>query len=465
MLYFQDAHEITPVTRADGERGSISRLSTVINQQQTLYPNSSVIFGGDLAGGTLFGGLYRGEPFVEAFNQIGVDVASFGQHDFDFGAAQTLKLMNDSNFPWVSSNLVNVDETPFTRNETYIQELNGQRIGYIGLTGGMSNTSAFSEVIEKDDLVSAKAAVEKLQSQNVDTIVAITQISLKANIEILNEIPEIDIALREENSSAAESDITVLDDGRLIVSPEGDYGSVVRVDITFNSNGEKTFNYEVIQVDENVVSDPALKELEDSYVQDMEAKLDIKISSSTNEIQHRPKGYLIADSFRDWAKADLGWVNGGGARGSNIPAGDITLRNLYAIQPFANRVMLIEVTGEQLMLGLEQAGNSSDSYSGGYAFPSGFTYKYDPNASEGNKIIDLKLADGASINPNQTYSLAITNYVVNGGNNVTAFRDAKVLISSDEGTQDVNALIDYVTKKETIIPETELREHYIGKDI
>jgi 5'-nucleotidase / UDP-sugar diphosphatase len=464
-MYFQDAHEITPVTRDDGERGSISRLSTVINQQQALYPNSSVIFGGDLAGGTLFGGLYRGEPFVEAFNQIGVDVASFGQHDFDFGADQTVKLMNDSNFPWVSSNLVNTDETPFTGNKTYIQELNGLRIGYIGLTGSMSNTSAFGEVIEKDDLASAKAAVNELQSQNVDTIVAITQIDLADNLEILKEIPEIDIAFREENSSGAESDITVLDDGRLIVSPEGDYGTVVRVDITFNPSGEKTFNYEVIQVDENVASDPVLKELEDSYVQDMEEKLDIKIATATSELKHRQKGYLIADAFRDWTNADLGWSNGGGVRSNNIPAGDVTLRDLYSIQPFGNRLMLIEVTGEQLKLGLEQAGNSSDDYSGGYSLPSGYTYKYDPTASEGNKISDLKLEDGTPIEPAQTYSLAITNYVYNGGNGVTAFKDATVLMNPDEGIQDVNALIEYVTEKGEIILETELREYYIGKDI
>ena len=464
LMYFQDAHEITPVTRADGERGSISRLSTVINQQQSLYPNSSVVFGGDLAGGTLFGGLYRGEPFVEAFNRIGVDVASFGQHDFDFGAEQTRKLMNHSDFPWVSSNLVNTDETPFTENKTFVQELNGLRIGYIGLTGDMSNTSASGEVIEKDQLESAKAAVAQLQSQNVDAIVAITQISLKENQAILNEIPEIDIALREENGSAVESDITVLVDGRLIVSPEGDYGTVVRVDITFNENGEKDYNYEVIQVDGNVASDPELKKLEDSYVQDMQAQLDITIAKATADANRRQIGYLIADAFRDWTNANLGWINGGGVRAS-LSAGDVTLRNLYSIMPFGNRMMLIEVTGEQLKLGLEQAGKSSNSYSGGYALPSGYTYKYDPTASEGNKISDLKLEDGTTIEPAQTYSLAITNYVYNGGNGVTAFKDAKVLMNPDEGTQDVNALIEYVTEKGEITPETELREYYIGQDI
>ena len=320
-------------------------------------------------------------------------------------------------------------------------------------------------MIQNDYVESAKAAVEELQNQNVDTIVAITQIDLVDNQQLLNEIPAIDIALREENSSAAESDITVLEDGRLIVSPEGDYGSVVRVDITVDSNGEKSFNYEVIQVDANATSDTVLKELEDAYVQDMEAKLDIKIATATQEIKHRQKGYLIADAFRDWTNADLGWVNGGGVRSTSIPAGDITLRNLYSIQPFGNRVMLIEVTGEQLKLGLEQAGNSSDSYSGGYALPSGYTYKYDPTASEGNKTSDLKLEDGTPIELDQTYSLAITNYVYNGGNGVTAFKDAKVLMNPDEGTQDVNALIEYVTEKGEITPETELREYYIGQDI
>ena len=88
-----------------------------------------------------------------------------------------------------------------------------------------------------------------------------------------------------------------------------------------------------------------------------------------------------------------------------------------------------------------------------------------PAQKADNKISDLKLEDGTTIEPAQTYSLAITNYVYNGGNGVTAFKDAKVLMNPDEGTQDVNALIEYVTEKGEITPETELREYYIGQDI
>ncbi|WP_250506207.1 hypothetical protein [Bowdeniella massiliensis] len=74
-------------------------------------PHAITAFGGDQDGGTLFGAVYRGEPFVKAFNELGVDVAGFGRHDFDFGLQHTRHLMGLAQFTWISSNLT-VDSQP-----------------------------------------------------------------------------------------------------------------------------------------------------------------------------------------------------------------------------------------------------------------------------------------------------------------------------------------------------------------
>ncbi|MDZ7725521.1 MAG: hypothetical protein U5R06_22525 [candidate division KSB1 bacterium] len=69
LLYFNDAHDIQPVVDAFGERGGLARLKTCIDSVKSEYPNAWVLFGGDCAGGTLFGALYQGKPIVRAMNE------------------------------------------------------------------------------------------------------------------------------------------------------------------------------------------------------------------------------------------------------------------------------------------------------------------------------------------------------------------------------------------------------------
>ena len=64
-----------------------------------------MVFGGDLNGGLLFGAVYKGLTMVEAYNKIPIDLANFGQHDFDFGPDHTIKLIKKSDFLWISTNL------------------------------------------------------------------------------------------------------------------------------------------------------------------------------------------------------------------------------------------------------------------------------------------------------------------------------------------------------------------------
>ena len=113
VLYVTDAHEIAPVVDRHGDRGGVARLKTVVERVKAEHPGALLVFGGDLAGGTLFGGAFRGEPMVDALSRVGVGLASFGQHDFDFGAAHAKALVTRSAFPWITSNLVDGEGRPF----------------------------------------------------------------------------------------------------------------------------------------------------------------------------------------------------------------------------------------------------------------------------------------------------------------------------------------------------------------
>lgn len=434
VLYFQDGHEIMPVAQDDGERGGVARLATVVDEQRALHPEAALAFGGDLAGGTLFGGIYRGAPMVDAFNEIGVDVASFGQHDFDFGAQHTRDLVAASAFPWVNSNLVHADDEPFLPGfPTHIQSVNGVEVGFLGLTGGMGSTSTVGEILQRDTVEAATDAVARLEAEGADVVVALTQIDLDENVALLEAVPGIDAAFREENSYVSASEVTTLEDGRLILAPEGNYGSVLRLDIAPRGN-DFTITYDEIQVDETVAEDPELAALATGYQDDLEAQLAAPIGTAPAYLDRPAVRLIAADALRAYDDADFAIFNNGGAR-ADIPGPQVTLRDAYSVMPFGNVVVEVEVTGAQLEAALESASERM--------IPSGFTYTIDTEATGDARVSELRTMDGAAVDPAATYTLATTNYVA-------ASNPALAGSATLHRVVDVQALIDHIVATGTL---------------
>lgn len=264
LLYFNDAHDIRPVT-SDGEtRGGVARLATVIDQVRDEEGHTAVAFGGDLGGGSLFGGIYHGFPLVEAFNTIGIDLANFGQHDFDFGVANARDLVAASDFPWVSTNLVDAEGEPFTGRPWMVEPIGAYRVGYLGLTDAMDTTSADAGVDQAPVIDSARRAVAEMQSQTrPDVIVAVTQQGLEENKALLEAVPQVDVVLTEELAEAS-SVFHQVPDGRWILAPEGNLGSVLRVDLS-RADRRLVISPSALEVDDSVAPDPELRAVEEHY--------------------------------------------------------------------------------------------------------------------------------------------------------------------------------------------------------
>lgn len=198
ILYFNDAHEIAPVD--NGARGGAARLATIVQRVRAQQPNTLVVFGGDLAGGTVFGE-FKGEPMIKALNLIGVNLANFGQHEFDFGPEQTRKLVSASKFPWITSNLTDKSGQPFDNLQTHwIKKFDDLKVGFFGLTTAMETTNGGPDVLQAPMMEAAKREVAALQAQKVNFIIAVTQQPLADDLKLVAEVPGIDAVLSEEES-------------------------------------------------------------------------------------------------------------------------------------------------------------------------------------------------------------------------------------------------------------------------
>ncbi|AZB44649.1 hypothetical protein CEF21_21455 [Bacillus sp. FJAT-42376] len=465
VLYFNDAHEMSPVVNKFGDRGGVARLKTAIDRVRSENKHTAVAFGGDLGGGALFGAVYQGFPMVEAFNKIGIDLANFGQHDFDFGSDVTKKLVEQSDFRWISSNLTDSEGKPFADVPTYkIINKQGIKIGVISLTDDMNTTSLDGQVVQQDLIQSAKAAVEKVnETKKVDAIIALTQESLQKDEQLLAAVPEINAVFTEEQAED-QSFIHEYENNRYVAAPEGNLGSMIRLDITKDGK-DVVLKPAVIEVDHTVPEDPELKKLADDYQKKLEeklgepiAKLETPLNYGDNHetrFQETNIGNFVADSYRSFYKADIGMMNGGGIR-TSIPAGEFTLRDAYAILPFQNKVILADVKGETIKAALENGVSRVENLGGGFMQVSGMNYSYNPAKPAGSRVENI-LVNNEPIDMQKTYKTAMLNYVFNGGDGYTMFKDSSLLVNEANARTDAEVLIEYAKDLGVIDVKTEGR--------
>ena len=283
LLYFNDSHVIYPVVDKHGERGGVARAKTLVDSVKKENKNTIVLQGGDLGGGVLFGAVYHGFPMIEAFNKMPIDISNFGQHEFDFGVTEARNLVNKSKFQWISTNLKESSGKPFNNSKEYIVKKIGDfKVGFLGTTDGMETTIQTTEIYQEDIIKSIGENLEKLKKEKVDFIVLLTQSEPELNIEILEKYPEINAVLAEEKSEKYNF-VTYVGD-KPIVSPQGNMGSIVKIDIFKNKDGKIKQSLEFLPVDSSVLSDKEMLKLEEFYKEKLDRDLGTVIAKNNAKL-------------------------------------------------------------------------------------------------------------------------------------------------------------------------------------
>ncbi|MBD3419142.1 MAG: bifunctional metallophosphatase/5'-nucleotidase [Chitinivibrionales bacterium] len=179
--------------------------------------------------------------------------------------------------------------------------------------------------------------------------------------------------------------------------------------------------------------------------QDMVKKLtDQKIAESATEISRSQNaagesalGNLIADAQRAIMGTDFAFMNPGGIR-ADLDAGTVTWGELYTIQPFANYLIKMELTGQQVKDLLNQQW-------AGQPYPrmlqiSGLSYTWDNSLPADDRVVEI-LKDDQPLEFNATYTVTVNSFMADGGDNFTVLLDGK---NKATGPIDLDALIEYI---------------------
>lgn len=457
---------------------------------------------GDHVQGDAIGTLTKGEDIIPIMNALKYDIAIPGNHDFDYGVEQFLKYPQLADFPYISCNFNKDGKLLF--DPYIIKEVAGVKIGFVGVTtpqtliedspGSFKDASGnyvygFMEGDNGNKLYKAvQDAVDSVRAQGVDYVYLIGHLGNdKAAapynyIDVISNTTGIDVLL-DGHSHDMDQVVMKNKEGKDVVRSACGYklnaigySHIKAEDGTIDTNiwkweskdsipdllGIKNeisdlIDAKMAELDVQLKKDVA-KTDHDLVIYDPENKTDDGDPIRIVRTQETNLGDLCADAARIRTGADIGFINGGGVR-DQIQKGDITYGDIIAVQPFNNKTVVIEVTGQQIADALEWGVSSLPDENGGFLQVSGMTFSVDAKVKSGcvadvdgflkeikgeRRVSDIKVG-GKPIDVSAKYTVAGNSFLLTEkGNGYTCFDGAKI-VQEDAG-MDNQLLIDYIVE-------------------
>lgn len=452
ILQINDVYEITPVER--GKKGGLARVATLRDRIAQESPNVVFVLPGDFLSPSTMSSLFQGGQMVATLNAVGLDLATFGNHEFDFGLEVTRERMRESRFTWVSSNVLDpATGLPFGGAAPFVlREYGGVRTAFIGLvtpeTHSLSKGASGLKFL--DPIQAAKDAVARARRARADLIVALTHQDMADDKQLAAAVPEIDLIAGGHEHVPLDARV-----GRTLILKTGsDAVALGRIDVTVTAGkgGRRVeTKWELIPVTAQVPEKPEVAALVKQYEGLMAAQLDVAVGATSvaldtrNEIvraQESAVGNLIADLMQSAMQADAALINGGGIRGNTvIPAGQLRRRDVLTILPFANKVVKLDVSGETLRAALENGLSQVERTAGRFPQVSGIRFTFDPKRPAGSRLVSVTVG-GRPLEPQARYTLATFDFILGGGDGYTMLKEGKVLVKGENGPMDSDVLID-----------------------
>ena len=445
---------------------------------------------GDYSQGTVYVSVNKGADAVTMMNAAGYDVATIGNHEFDYGYAQLAENMKAAKFQVLCADVLGADgKTIFDANT--IIEKGGVKIGFFGLETPEAQTKANPKLIQglkflagadgKELYDCAAAQVADLKAKGADLVVCLAHLGIDESSE---PYTSYDLAKNVKGIDF------IIDGHSHTVMTEGPHGEACQSTgssfknigvITIDNATKKILGNDLIKVsgyekrDETVAAAAkAIMEPIDKAYGEKFAESEVELNGTKapdgNRDSETNLGDLITDAMLWKVLADaeitvpeenvIALTNGGGIRAS-IGVGDVTKKDINTVLPFGNTLAVVYVKGSELLEALEASTYCTPEALGGFPQVAGMQFtvatyeKYDANDKSypgstyyGPKTINrvtIEEINGKDFDPQATYAVVTNNFVAAGGDTYYAF--AAATNQFDTGLPLDEVVMEYVAKK------------------
>ncbi|CAB3979105.1 5 -nucleotidase-like isoform X2 [Paramuricea clavata] len=444
ILHFNDVYNIEP--REKEPVGGAARFASKIATFQSRNP--LVLFSGDALNPSMMSSITKGEQMLPVLNCLGIKAAVYGNHDFDFGVDELVDFANESNFPWLMSNVFDKHtKRPLAEGRVSLTlEWNGHKIGLIGLVERewlvTLATVAIDEVDYLDFITEGRRLCSQLRQEGCDFIIALTHMREPNDIKLAENVSEIDLILGGHDHHYEIREVK----GTKIFKSGTDFRNFSEIEVVFSSNDD---SYEIQskkhEITKDVPENPEIKVVVDKYLDIVKEKMEGVLGNIEVELdgrfgkirtQETNLGNLIADITRNVTQADVSLVNSGTLRSDTIHSpGEFKMKDLVSILPMPDAVVVLRITGAQLLIALNNGVSQWPRLEGRFPQVSGVTFAFDPDMDPDQRVIEKSVkVGGKKLELERKYKLCTKGYISHGKDGYDVFKDCEVLVNEEEGS-------------------------------
>lgn len=472
---------------------------------EKLTPNVALVDCGDAIQGDIVGAVSKGEYIVDIMNEVGYDLAIFGNHEFDFGMEQLEYLVQKSNAEYIASNI-----TYTGTGESFFDDIIPNRmltfgdidVAFIGVSTPYTIASGTPKYfMENGEFVydfkagdgselyeCVQKNVDECIEKGAEYVVLLTHLGETAEYDPYSSVNVI------ENTKNVD---VVLDAHQHSVIPCEVHKNIDGEDVLLASTGTKLNNIGQLkisadgEIEVGLVSNYKEKDSEmDAFIENLMSGLEDELNTVIGRSEVNLTGYdengirlvrnretnignFCTDAYRIVADADVAFVNGGGIR-ADIAIGDVTYANLISVHPYGNTLCMVEATGQEIIDALEismymvKGEYESDGVvvgeNGSFLQSSGIKFTVDTSIEstvefdeygmvttlgDNRRVCNVEiLNDDGTYSPidlDGIYKVASHNYfLLDAGGGHDIFSDNKILL--DRAIADYEILITYITE-------------------
>jgi 2',3'-cyclic-nucleotide 2'-phosphodiesterase (5'-nucleotidase family) len=490
----------------NGGIGGAEALSSFFKAERAGNPNNITLTAGDDFGATPpLSGFFEEIPAVKAERMMGIQVGTFGNHNFDAGIDHLQQMVDlagsttevGAPFDYVSANLTNRDDNLSGVKDYKIFAFDGIKVAVIGLTNpeapGLVFPGNFGTIEPSDPIAAANRARAAARAEGAKVFVVITHMGIEGQtsagafgplVDLANGLTGFDLIIGDHTNFTYQATIN----GALVVENLSKSLTYSRIDLVVQRGTGTVVSKTNAFVTPTAAgrSDAAIATMLQPYRDALAPILNVQVGSSSVVIPRSDAcgrsdgrlceskiGNVVTDSMRDRYATDFAITNAGGIR-SNLtcPSPDvandfcpsftpppylITRGQTFTVLPFGNFTVTVDATGTEVKAMLERGVAAMPGAQGFFAQVSGLCFTYDIQQVVGSRVTGAvrQAADGSCTGPavdfsaGATYSVAMNDFMATGGDGYPKFATERV---NSDGTTLEETLADYIGANSPIAP-------------
>src|SRR6185436_18720110 len=310
----------------------------------------------------------------------------------------------------------------------------------------------------------ANRVVPKIREAGAQVIVALTHLSM-AEDKQLARCSGVDVIIGGHEHTLLES----MAGHAPIFKMTSDAREMGRIDLNIDKSTGKleSIDWKVIPVTDKLADDPSFAALNEKYgpllksLEQPVGRTDVELDIKSENVRTRETnmGNFVADVYRQAVGADVALVNGGSIRAdATIEPGVLTKRDVLSVLPYNNKIVKIQISGAVLRAALEHgvASIGTEGQPGRFPQISGARFTYDASRKPGARVTEVTV-NGQPLDNRKTYTLAVSPYVIGGGDGYDVFKNVTYLIPAEKAPSDSDSLEKTISSMKAIAPQLEGR--------